>query len=92
MARFRAIRGCERSAVEQRYICSTLDIWRRLPMERRQEIRELIDRVAETPEEGRALYDVLVRGHSAQAVSARTGVQLNRLYRMRRRFYEEFRI
>ena len=89
---FRAIQGCARSTGEQRYIWAALAIWRRLPEARREEIRGLIARIADTPAEGRALYDVLVRGAAPQAVCARTGVQLARVYAMRREFYNAFRI
>lgn len=89
---FKMIRGCTRSEGEQRYIWAALAIWRRLPEARREEVRGLIGQIARTPVEGRALYDVLVRGISPQAVCARTGVQLNRLYDMRRTFYNDFRL
>ena len=42
--------------------------------------------------EGRALYDVLVRRRSPQSVNCRTGVSVPRLYELRRRFYDEFRM
>ena len=89
---FKVIRGCTRSEGEQRYIWAALAIWKRLPEHRREEMRGLIGQIAETPVEGRALYDVLVRGISPQAVCSRTGVQLNRLYAMRRAFYERLRL
>ena len=59
---FRQIKGCRRSAEEQRFIFSTLNIWKTLPEPRREEIRELIAQIAESPLEGRAMFDVLVRG------------------------------
>ena len=89
---FKVIRGCIRSEGEQRYIWAALAIWKRLPEVRREEIRGLIGRIADSPAEGRALYDILVRGSSPQAVSTRTGIQLNRLYDMRREFYDGFRL
>lgn len=89
---FKVMRGCARSPGEQRYIYDMLSIWKKLPEARREETRRLIGEIAQTPLEGRALYDVLVRGISAQAECARTGVQANRLYRMRREFYERIRL
>lgn len=87
---FRTLRGCRRSREEQRYIWSVLEIWHTLPEERREEIRSLIGRLAATPAEGRALYDVLVRRISPQAVNSRTGVSVPRIYGLRRQFYDRF--
>lgn len=89
---FRAMQGCARSAGEQRVIYDMLAIWKKLPEVRREEARRLIGEIAATPLEGRALFDVLVRGISPQAECARTGVQINRVYRMRREFYERYRL
>lgn len=89
---FRAIKDCRRAPAEQRYIWSMLNIWDRLDLPRRETVRELIGRVTATPEEGRALFDVLVRGVSPQAESARTGVPLTRLYKLRCEFYERLRL
>lgn len=89
---FRVIRNSARTPSEQRYIWSTLEIWKRLPEPRRQELRGLIGEIADTAPEGRALYDVLVRARTPQAVSAVTGVSLQRIYEMRREFYDRCRI
>ena len=89
---FRVIRNSARTPSEQRYIWSTLEIWKKLPEKRREELRELIGSIADTAPEGRALYDVLVRGKPPQAVSAGTGVTLARIYGMRREFYDRCRI
>lgn len=89
---FKTIKGCRRSREEQRYIWAVLELWNRLPQRRREEIRELIGSVADTPLEGRALYDVLVRGAAPQAVGSRTGVSVGRLYAMRCAAYERFPI
>ena len=89
---FRALKGCRRSGAEQRYIYSVLELWNMLPEAKREEIRCLIGRLAATPVEGRALYDVLVRRRSPQSVNFRTGVSVPRLYELRRRFYDEFRM
>ena len=88
---FRTLKGCRRSGPEQRYIFSLLEIWNTLSEAKREEIRDLIGRLAATPVEGRALYDVLVRQRSPQSVNFRTGVSVQRLYELRRRFYDEFR-
>ena len=87
---FRVLRGCRRSAEEQRYIWAALEIWNRLPAQSREAARELIASISRTAPEGRALFDVLARGISPQAVCARTGVQLSRLYQMRCEFYNRF--
>ena len=89
---FRTIGGCRRSAEEQRYIWATMQIWTRLSPAQREKIRALIGRIARTPEEGRALYDVVVRGASPQAASLRTTVSVRRAYELRREFYERFDI
>ncbi len=89
---FRVIRGSVRTPSEQRYIWSTLEIWKRLPEPRREELRQLIGSVAATAPEGRALYDVLVRARPPQVASAATGVPLTRVYDMRREFYDRCRI
>ena len=89
---FKTIGECRRTAEEQRYIWATLLIWKRLPPARREGIRALIGRIARTPEEGRALYDVTVRGLTPQSVSRRTGVPVLRVYELRREFYDRFDI
>lgn len=89
---FRTLKGCRRSGAEQRYIFSLLEIWSALDEPKREEIRALIGALSATPLEGRALYDVLVRQRSPQSVNFRTGVSVQRLYELRRRFYDEFRL
>ncbi len=89
---FKAIGDCRRSVEEQRYIWAALQVFGRLPPPRREKIRALIGRVARTPTEGRALYDVTVRGLTPQSVSRRTGLPLLRLYELRRAFYDQFEI
>ena len=89
---FRTLKGCRRSGSEQRYIWSVLEIWNTLPESRREEIRSLIAQLSATPAEGRALYDVLVRRLSPQTVNFRTGVSVQRIYALRRQFYERFRV
>lgn len=89
---FRTLKGCRRSPAEQRFVWAALEVWNKLPADRREAVRQLIGELAETPLEGRALYDVLVRGCTPQAVCARTGVQLGRLYKLRCAFYDRFRL
>ena len=88
--KFAPIRDCRRTEPEQRYIHAMLGVWPALPELRRREARELMGAIAGTTEEGRALFDVLARGITPQAVSVRTGVRLARLYTMRREFYERY--
>ena len=60
----------------------------RLPKERQAEIRELVKDIADSPAEARALFDVAVRRFTPAGVSARTGVSVQRIYRLREEFYE----
>ena len=87
---FTSISNCGRSVKEQRYIWAQMQIWDRLPMERKNAVRALIGRIARTPEEGRSLFDVAVRGLTPQIASMRSGVTLMRVYDLRREFYERF--
>ena len=87
--RFQTMRDCRRAGPEQRYIWAGLEIFARLPMERREEIRALVGRLAAAPVEGRALFELLTRGATPQSVSARTGVSTARLYALRKSFYEQ---
>ena len=48
--------SCGRPAAEQRYILAMLRVFAQLPPERREAVRALIACLAETPEEGRALF------------------------------------
>ena len=86
--KFKALKGCRRSPEEQRLIWSTLGAWRTLSPARQEEIRELIAALARSPLEGRALYDVLVRGAAPQAVNFQLGISVGRIYEMRRAFYD----
>ena len=65
-----------------------LEIWNTLPEARREKIRALIGKLSATPVEGRALYDVLVRGAAPQAVNFQLGISVGRIYEMRRAFYD----
>ena len=86
--RFQVIRNCRRTGPEQRYIWAGMEIFSRLPPERKEEIRALVDSLCETPEEGRALFTMLTRGVSPSVMNQRTGVSLERLYAMRRAFFD----
>jgi len=87
---FKEICDCRRSRGEQQFIWAALEIWNSLPEQSRWKARRLIEEIARTPGEGRALYDVLVRGMAPPTVSQRTGVQRDRVYDMRREFYDRF--
>ena len=87
---FKALTRCRRTAAEQQYIWAAMRVWNRLPPQRREEVRALIGRIARTPEEGRTLYDMMVRDATPQSVYLRIGVPLRRVYELRREFYEKF--
>lgn len=61
--------SCGRPAAEQRYILAMLRVFAQLPPERREAVRALIACLAETPEEGRALFGVLVQQKTLEAGS-----------------------
>ena len=82
------MRRCRRAPLEQRYIWAAMEIFSHLPKERQAEIRALVNDIARTPVEARALFDVVVRRMPPLAVAPRTGVTTERLYHMRREFYE----
>ena len=82
------MKKCRRSVKEQLYIRASLDIWPKLPETRREGFRALIDSVAKTPEESRALFDVLVKDRAPEAVSRKTAVPIGRIYDMKREFYD----
>ncbi len=86
--RFKALKGCRRPPEEQRLIWSYLGAWRTLSPARQETVRELIADIARSPLEGRALYDVLVRGAAPQTVNFRLGISVQRIYSMRREFYD----
>ena len=90
--KFTYIRQCRRTEAEQRYIHASLEIWSVLPELRRVEARRLMGEIAQTTAERQALFNVLTRGITPQAEAVRTGVQNDRLYRMRREFYDRFLI
>ena len=88
--KFCAIQKCHRSVGEQRYIWAAMQIWNKLPMTRREAVRTLIGNIARTPEEGRSLFDVMVRGYTPESVSYRIGVPIKRVYELRSEFYDRF--
>ena len=75
--------SCGRPAAEQRYILAMLRVFAQLPPERREAVRALIACLAETPEEGRALFGVLVQQKTLEAAAGAAGVS------PRKRFVEE---
>lgn len=77
--------SCGRPAAEQRYILAMLRVFAQLPPERREAVRALITCLAETPEEGRALFGVLVQQKTLEAA----GVSPRKLSRLRKKFLEQ---
>lgn len=79
---------CSHSVAMQRIIWAKLAAYSELCSADQSEIRALIADIAETAEEGRALFDILIRGKAPETVSRRTAVELRRLYEMRREYYD----
>lgn len=79
---------CGRSAAEQRYLRAMLGVFSSLPPERKETVRREIARLAATPEEGRGLYNVLVRGQPLAAAAAATQVTVRRLSQLRHEFFD----
>lgn len=73
---------------EQRYIWAAMEVWPKLSEERRTGYRALIGEIANTPEEGRALFEVLVRDKTPEMMSMKTAVPVGRIYDMKRAFYD----
>lgn len=78
---------CGRTAAELRYIQATLDVFAQLPPERQEAVRAMIARAAATPEEGMALFRVLVQKKPLSAAAEATGIPLGRLARLRLEFF-----
>ena len=74
---------------EQRYILAMLRVFAQLPPERREAVRALIACLAETPEEGRALFGVLVQQKTLEAAAGAAGVSPRLLSRLRKKFLEQ---
>ena len=85
--RFCAIR-CGRTVGVQRYIWSALAVFPSLPEEKKKAVRATIEGVAESAEEGRALYDILVRQKELTAAAAAAHIPARRLSKLRAEFYE----
>lgn len=83
------MKNCRRSVKEQRYIWAALQIWSKLPEKRRAVMTALIDKLAVSAEEGRALFEVLVKEKDPDAVSRKTMVTVGRIYELKREFYEQ---
>ena len=82
------MKNCRRSVKEQRYIWAALEIWNKLPEKRRANFRELIGDIAVSPEESRALFEVLTKERSAESICEKMMVPIGRLYEMKREFYD----
>ena len=76
--------SCSRPAAEQRYILAMLRVFAQLPPERREAVRALI-----APEEGRALFGVLVQQKTLEAAAGAAGVSPRKLSRLRKKFLEQ---
>ena len=81
--------SCGRPAAEQRYILAMLRVFAQLPPERREAVRARIACLAETPEEGRALFGVLVQQKTLEAAAGAAGVSPRKLSRLRKKFLEQ---
>ena len=81
--------SCGRPAAEQRYILAMLRVFAQLPPERREAVRALIACLAETPEEGRALFGVLVQQKTLEAAAGAAGVSPRKLSRLRNKLLEQ---
>ena len=64
-------------------------VFAQLPPERREAVRALIACLAETPEEGRALFGVLVQQKTLEAAAGAAGVSPRKLSRLRKKFLEQ---
>lgn len=82
------MKNCRRSVKEQRYIWAALEIWNKLPDKRRADFRTLIGDIADSPEESRALFEILTKEKSPESISEKMLVPLGRLYDMKREFYD----
>ncbi len=78
---------CGRTAAEVRYIRAALDVFAQLPPERRETVRETIARVAAAPEEGMALFRMLVQKKTLAATAEATGISSRRLSQLRQDFF-----
>ena len=83
---------CHQPVAVQKLIRANLDAWKYLPERDRTKIRQLVGEIAKTPMEGRALYDVLIRGKSPEVTATVTFVAERRIYQMRRDFYDMWEI
>jgi len=86
--KFRPMKSCKRGVKEQRYIWAALEIWNKLPDKRRADFRALIGEIADSPEESRALFELLTKEKSPESISGKTMVPVGRLYEMKRDFYD----
>ena len=78
---------CGRPAAEERYIQATLDVFAQLPPERKEAVRAVIARTARTPEEGMALFRILVQHKTLSATAAATNIPVRRLSQLRKAFF-----
>lgn len=91
MSRFYPVK-CRRSIKEQKYIRAKLDLWKKLPAEERERIRDLIWRIARGGVERSALEAVMLRGVSPRTAAERYQLNKGRVYQMQREFLEGFQL
>ena len=58
-----------------------------LPPERKEAVRAVIARTARTPEEGMALFRILVQHKTLSATAAATNIPVRRLSQLRKAFF-----
>lgn len=81
--------SCARSIREQRFIRAKLDLWKKLPEDERQSIKDLIDRISQGSVERVALTAVLLRGVSPRTAAEQYRLNKGRVYQMQREFLEK---
>ena len=83
---------CRRPVREQKLIFAALEAYGSMPPHKKSEVRSLIGDIAADGNEGKALFDVLVKGISPETAGARHFVTAKRIYQMRTEFYDRIQI
>ena len=84
--------SCARSVREQRFIRAKLDLWKKLPETEREEIVDLIDRIACGGVERVALTAVVLRGVNPRTAAEQYCIGPSRVYQMQREFIERVKL
>ena len=87
---FRTIRNCRRPAWAQEMTYLTVMHLDWMPPAIRSEAYGLIQQIARDSTEGRALFELLTKDKTVDAVYERFRISKTRLYQMRKEFYERF--